>query len=475
MFLMRANGGGATVEELLKNALDEIAILKAENVRLREENALLREALAIQKKNSGNSSKPPSSDIVKPPKEQRKKGKRKIGAQKGHKQHLRQPFQSTEVDVSIHLSLEVCPECGEELRIVDGETKKFQQVELAQKPLVVTEYERLRYWCARCQCNHESEVPPDVRKAGLFGPNLLSLTAYLKGRCHMSYQTLQSFFGEGFGLKVSTGFLAKQVRKAGSALKAPYEHLVEGLATAKHLHSDETGGKENGKSRWIWCFRGKDFTLFHIDPLRSSAVLEKLLGKEYAGTISSDFHSLYKKFKSISKARLQLCWAHLIREVKFLAEHSDDEVSGWGKNLLAAIHKMFSVYHRRGQMKPDYWLSRMRCCKTMIMAVALEQVAARQITRTLSARFKDWHEEYFRFIDEELAPTNNLCEQSIRSVVIDRKITQGTRSDWGNRWSERIWTVLATCKQREMNALPFIRSCVKAFLHGFSPPLLVVD
>ena len=57
MFLMRVNGGRATVEELLKNALDEIAILKAENVRLREENALLREALAIQKKNFGNSSK----------------------------------------------------------------------------------------------------------------------------------------------------------------------------------------------------------------------------------------------------------------------------------------------------------------------------------------------------------------------------------------------------------------------------------
>ncbi|MDR0290637.1 MAG: transposase, partial [Treponema sp.] len=90
----------------------------------------------------------------------------------------------------------------------------------------------------------------------------------------------------------------------------------------------------------------------------------------------------------------------------------------------------------------------------------------------LSARFKNWREEYFRFIDEDLPPTNNLCEQSIRTVVIDRKITQGTRGDWGNRRSERIWTVLATCGQREMNALSFIRSCVGAFLQGCSPPLL---
>jgi hypothetical protein len=118
-------------------------------------------------------------------------------------------------------------------------------------------------------------------------------------------------------------------------------------------------------------------------------VLENLLGKDYAGTISSDFHSLYKKFKSISNARLQLCWAHLIREVKFLCEHSDNEVSTWGKTLLEEIHKMFSIYHRRGQLKPVYWLSMMRSCKEMILAVALNQTPARHIAQILSARFKD--------------------------------------------------------------------------------------
>jgi hypothetical protein len=205
-------------------------------------------------------------------------------------------------------------------------------------------------------------------------------------------------------------------------------------------------------------------------------VLEKLLGKNYAGTISNDFHSLYKKFKGMSNARLQLCWAHLIREVKFLAEHADKGVSAWGKNLLEEIRRMFSTYHRRGRFKSGHcWLSKMRSCKEAVLTAALGRVPAHHMARTLSARFKDWHEEYFRFINEGLPPTNNLCEQSIRTVVIDRKITQGTRSDWGNRWSERIWTVLATCRQRDENALSFIRSCVGAFLKGYSPPLLLVD
>jgi len=260
MFLMGVNGGGAAhFEELLKKALDEITILKAENAQLMQENATLREALAIQKRNSSNSSKPPSSDIVKPPKEQRKKGMRKIGAQKGHKQHLRQPFKGNQIDTTIHLTLKVCPECGGKLQKIEEGIKKHQQVELIDNPFFVTEYEQSRYWCANCQSYHEAQLPVEVKRAGLFGPKLISLTAYLKGRCHMSYQTMQSFFIEAMGLKVSTGFLVKQVGKVSKALQRPYEALVEQLPKSSHLHSDETGGKENGESRWIWCFLGKDY------------------------------------------------------------------------------------------------------------------------------------------------------------------------------------------------------------------------
>ena len=227
---MGANGGrAAKIEELLKKALDEIIILKAENAQLKQENAVLKEALAVQKKNSGNSSKPPSSDIVKPPKEQRKKGKRKIGAQKGHKQNLRQPFHDTQVDTAIRLTLEACPVCGKKLQPVEEGMKKLQQIELLKKPFTVTQYEQYRYWCAHCQCYHQAEVPLAVIRAGLFGPNLISLTAYLKGRCHMSYQTMQSFYAEAFGLKISKDFSPRvfwQSRFARQARRLNYHTTI---------------------------------------------------------------------------------------------------------------------------------------------------------------------------------------------------------------------------------------------------------
>ena len=59
----------------------------------------LMEEVATLKKNSSTSSKPPSSDIVKPESERRsKKGSRKRGGQKGRKGSNRVKFSAEEVD-----------------------------------------------------------------------------------------------------------------------------------------------------------------------------------------------------------------------------------------------------------------------------------------------------------------------------------------------------------------------------------------
>ena len=83
--------------------------------------AELEAKIATLEKNSATSSKPPSSDLVKPPKQKGKqKKKRKIGAQKGHKQHLRKSFDENQVDKIVELKLGACPTCGGNLVTTDS-------------------------------------------------------------------------------------------------------------------------------------------------------------------------------------------------------------------------------------------------------------------------------------------------------------------------------------------------------------------
>jgi transposase len=75
----------------------------------------------------------------------------------------------------------------------------------------------------------------------------------------------------------------------------------------------------------------------------------------------------------------------------------------------------------------------------------------------------------------DIDPTNNLAEQAIRFVVIDRKITQGTRSEKGQRWLERIRTMMATCAGTGRSVFTFLQESLSAYFGNQSGPSLLPD
>lgn len=84
---------------------------------------------------------------------------------------------------------------------------------------------------------------------------------------------------------------------------------------------------------------------------------------------------------------------------------------------------------------------------------------------------------YFEFITTPgVEPTNNVAEQAIRFVVIDRHITQGTRGETGQRWSERIWSVIATCARQGRSVWKYVSQVVQAhFKQEAAPSLAPAD
>jgi hypothetical protein len=100
---------------------------------------------------------------------------------------------------------------------------------------------------------------------------------------------LKDFFQEVLGIKVSRGFLAKQVMKAGGSLKETHRSLVKRLAGERHLNIDESGWKEKGRKRRAWAFRAEKHAVFIIRESREEKVLEEILGTAFGGIITSDF------------------------------------------------------------------------------------------------------------------------------------------------------------------------------------------
>jgi len=472
----------AKLEEKLFGAMERIATLEAENAHLRDENrhlheqnARLEQQLAAARKDSSTSSKPPSSDIVKPKKPLPKGGKkRKKGGQPGHEQHVRSPFPPEAVDHFQPHTLDCCPDCGGRLVLSRQEPEVVQQVEITETPSVVTEHQGLAYWCPHCRKVHYAPLPETVVKAGLFGPRLTALVAFMKGVCHASFSTIRKFLRDVVRVKVSRGYLAKLIGKVSEALAPAYAELFERLPGEAVLNIDETGHKENGHKFWTWCFRAQMYTLFRIDKSRGSKVLVEVLGEEFNGVLGCDYFSAYRKYMRDRDVLVQFCMPHLIRDVKFLLTLPGREVQAYGQRLRDALRDLFGVIHRREKMTAAGFQKALEAAREQVMKAATTRVPEAKHARNLAKRFRDNGEAYFRFITTPgIDPTNNLAEQAICFVVIDRHITQGTRSEKGRRWCERIWTVMATCAQQGRAVFQFLLDSVQARLYGTPPPSLL--
>jgi transposase len=460
----------AELEKQLKQRDDHIATLEKQVAELIKVNAELADKVAKLSKNSSNSSKPPSSDIVKPPRKTKNKKPRNIGGQPGHTKHERTPFATEEIDEFQTHTLDVCPDCGGKLQEVENSSRVVQQVEVVKKPIHIEQHTGLCYWCEHCQKFHYAPMPAHIEKGQLIGPRLTAIVAYMKGTCHCSFSTIRKFLRDVVGITISRGQLSKLIQKASAAFGQAYNELLEYLPYEATLNVDETGHKENKKRFWTWCFRADAYTLFKIADTRGSKVLIDVLGEDFAGVIGCDYFSAYRKYMKDFDVLVQFCIAHLIRELKYLAGLTDKATANYGQKLLDAMRDMFSVFHNAEELPASRFTEAMEASRKAFLGIALIDVPDSRQAQNLANRFRKHGDAYFRFITTPgIGPTNNLAEQAIRFVVIDRYITQGTRSENGRLWSERIWTVLATCSSQGRNAFDFICQSIQA--HFYDQPL----
>jgi transposase len=450
--------------------IQRIAELEKQVAELVKANAELTDKVAKLSKNSSNSSKPPSSDIVKPPRKKKGNGSRNIGGQPGHTKHERTPFATDEIDDFQTHTLDVCPDCGGKLQEVETAARVVQQVEVVKKPTHIEQHTGLCYWCEHCQKFHYAPMPAHIEKGQLIGPRLTATIAYMKGACHCSFSTIRKFLRDVVGVTISRGQLSKLIQKASAAFEQAYNELLEYLPNEAKLNVDETGHKENKKRFWTWCFRGDAYTLFKIADTRGSRVLIDVLGEDFAGVIGCDYFSAYRKYMKDFDILIQFCIAHLIRELKYLADLTDKTTSDYGQKLLDAMRDMFSIFHKAEELTESSFTKAMEASRKAFLGIVLNDVPKSRQAQNLANRFRTHGDAYFRFITTPgIEPTNNLAEQAIRFVVIDRYITQGTRSENGRLWSERIWTVLATCASQGRNAFDFICQSIQA--HFSDQPL----
>src|SRR5512142_249545 len=444
------------------------AALRARFESLEQRIADLEERL---NKNSTNSSKPPSSD---PPSVKRRppvppSGKKR-GGQPGHRHHPRALVPPEQLRQVIECRPPHCRWCGHDLHGEDPKPLRHQVAEVPPTQPVVDEYRLHRLRCPRCRTVTCGTLPPGV-PTGAFGPRLRAILSVLAGAYRLGKRPIRQLASDLLGLSISTGMICRLERQTTDVLEPPVKELRQHVRDAASAHSDETSWKQGRDRVWLWVAVTRLVTAFAIATSRGADVAKDLLGADRRKVVISGRLKSYSWIK-----RRQFCWAHLNREFQAMIDRGGESAEV-GRCLLGHSKRLFEWWHRvrdgtmaRATLRTNVAI--LRFSLRADLRRGLECGCAKTAGTCRELLTGETHLWTFVRV-EGIEPTNNDAERALRHGVIYRKLSGGTDSESGSRFVERMLTVVATCRQQEINVLDYLTRCYQAHLDGRPAPSLL--
>lgn len=443
------------------------------NEELHERIGKLEERL---KQNSQNSSKPPSADgpskPVRPPKVA--SGRRR-GGQPGHEGHTRVLKASGEVGQIVDVRPTSCCECGALLLGDDACAQRHQVTEVPRIEPEITEYRRHSLCCLACGALTRAEWPGEM-PSGSFGPRAQAVVGYLRGRMSLSQRDIAEGMEALYHVEMAVGSVSTLQTAVSQALAKPVAEAQTYIQRQLEVKVDETGWREESKRAWLWVGATPLVAFFMILKTRGANGVRSLLGDCFSGIVGSDRWSAYNW---LEPQRRQLCWAHLLRDFQKLVDRGGESAI-LGRSLLAQAKDLFHQWQRvrDGTLTHTDFAAEADPIRTNVHQLLwegteLEHPQTRQTCRNL-LKLED---ALWTFVTvDDVEPTNNLAERSLRRAVLWRKRSFGTQSTTGSLFVARILTTVTTLRMQQRDVLDFLtQACAAANLQQMHPSLLPID
>ena len=434
----------ATLAEQLRIQNELLAAKDTQIAALTEKIAELTAKLDEKnhKKNSGNSSTPPSNDrFDKPaPKSLREKTGRKPGGQPGHKgKGMKLDREPDEIIPHIPDKCQGCPKaclC----------TMKCCETRYEYEAVVETKLIAHKAMTCSCPLSGESlkgSFPANITGTKQYGPGVAALTTSLFTVGYMSMDRIQKLLSS-LRIPISTGTIQNIVDGAALAAQEPVNSIRQKVTERDVTNFDETGLRAAKKLHWLHCACSGPWRYYTVQERRGEEGMDAMgvLPNKEGGVAIHDFWKSYHKYRNVDHA---MCGAHLERELVFAAETGKQ---AWAKKLRKLLQLMC---HRRNELINDNQ-SEFSAAELQGHLDKYDRIVARGLKvnpiperkpgqrgrlkkgkiRSLLERFRDFKDDVLRFTKDWRVPfTNNDAERAIRFARVKEKVSGCFRTKKG--------------------------------------------
>lgn len=430
-----------------------------------------------RKKDSRNSSKPPSGDgFAKRTKSLRQKGERSSGGQNGHPGSTLEWSEKVD-EVVVHPVLQ-CQSCGQDLQDVAVESWGLRQVhDLPPLRLIVREHQSQEKRCPCCGVLNQANFPVDVNSVVQYGSGLKGLMVYLMSGQLLPSSRVCDLLREVVGCKLSEGTLYNACAQCDEQLKPIEQPLKSALQQAEVGHFDETGMRVGGKLMWLHVACTEALTYYFIHPKRGQLAMDAMdILPHFSGTSIHDGWSSYAHYE----CEHGLCNAHHLRELLFVVERYQQQWADEMMTLLVEIKTQVEMAKAAGldalsatqiaRFEQQYQTLLEQGLKdnppppTNPNALPSRGRPKQSPPKNLLDRLSKQSAVLAFMYDFRVLFDNNQAERDLRMMKLRQKISGGFRSLEGAQSFCRIRGYISTLRKQGMDVLDALKQVFKGNL-----------
>lgn len=443
----------------------EIERLQEENHQLRKENAELKSQVSelmkkvsdlltqnkqiSVKKNSNNSSIPPSTDLTRKPRSLRTPSGKRPGGQNGHKGST---LIMTETPDEIHkLIPDYCNHCGKELTDIVAQLESKRQI--VEIPPVKPIYIEFQNYSKTCLCGHKQTgtYPDGVTNHIQYGPSVEAIVGYQSVYQYTPFKRLCALFRHYFQLPISEGSIDNLLKRL-SAKGMPIYKAIHGIIEkGKQAGSDETGTNINGKKGWAWTWQNILATYISISFSRGKEAIQNAFPNGFPNAIlNSD--RWRPQINTFAKGH-QLCFAHLLRELLYLIE---SEKTLWAVQIKQLFMRALDLKKQCPKYaRDDVNAIEVESALDLLLAEPLEKAKTPK-TLNFQKSMSEFREYLFPFLyHAEIPPDNNGSERAIRNIKVKQKISGQFKT--GHESFAVLRSIIDTCIKNDADVFEVLK------------------
>jgi transposase len=465
--------------KLLASGMDKDLIIQLQQHQIKEQakmimllEARITELENNQKKNSSNSSKPPSSDIGKPNRTQslRTRSDKKRGGQQGHTGETLN-FSTTPDEIVRH-TLETCACCGKNLKHIEADSIERRQVyDIPPISIKITEYQSEVKSCPKCATVNKAPFPVGISQPVQYGERFQAIASYFTHYQLLPLKRTSQMFQDLFGHAPSQAFLVNNNHRLAKQLQPFDEWLKSMLLQQPVLHADETGFYYNSKRNWLHTLCNEQYTLYMPHARRGSEAMDAMgVLADFTGTLVHDFWKSYNDYN----CKHALCNVHHLRDLTFCEEVLGCSWAKDTKQFLLDLHEKVKATKQAGgeQLNKGQWQYWRRKFERLLeegnakypppeKVEGRRGVVAKSKPHNLLERFSNYDNEILGFAKNFNIPFgNNQAEQDIRMMKLKQKISGCFRSEQGAKDFATIRSYIATIQKHGLSIIQAIQDAV---------------